>query len=93
MANQDKDQLAAAENGAGDRSVTESAVSAGEAPASRERAAADAPSAAADQHGADGNGHPGPARDDGRAAAGRLPARMRNLPRGKDPRARRPGRG
>ena len=37
MANHDKDQLAAAEDAAGDRPVTEGVVSTGEAPASAER--------------------------------------------------------
>ena len=56
MANQDEDQLAAAEGAASDRPVTEGAVSTGEAPAAGERAAADPPSAAGDQHGPDSNG-------------------------------------
>jgi MinD-like ATPase involved in chromosome partitioning or flagellar assembly len=85
VANQDDDQLAAAEGSVGDRQVTEGAVSTGEAPESGEPAAADAPGTAADQHGADRNGQDltpedgladrgqAPAPDDGVAGQGQTP--------------------
>ena len=72
MANQEKDQLAAAEDGAGDRSATEGAVSTGEAPASG-TGAATAPGAAGAQHATEGNGRPGLAEDPSPAVDGPVP--------------------
>jgi MinD-like ATPase involved in chromosome partitioning or flagellar assembly len=90
VANQDKDQLAAAEDGTGGRPATEGAVSTGEAPASGEASAsgelaADAPSTAADQHAADSNGQ-GLTPDDAPADRGQAPGPGDGPPdRGKGP--------